>query len=78
MVRKPPNAIFFLSRSLIIVKNTVEKFYGAHEGKFFYQRLVYNMGSGPLSALVIKGMYSLAHFFFRCLIKLALIGMVFV
>lgn len=33
----------------------VEQFYGEHKGRFFYPRLVHYMGSGPISAVVLKG-----------------------
>jgi nucleoside-diphosphate kinase len=33
----------------------VERFYGEHKGRFFYPRLVHYMGSGPITAVVLKG-----------------------
>jgi nucleoside-diphosphate kinase len=33
----------------------VERFYGEHRGRFFYPRLVHYMGTGPISAVILKG-----------------------
>eukprot|EP01122_Echinamoeba_exundans_P012892 TRINITY_DN5521_c0_g1_i1.p1 TRINITY_DN5521_c0_g1~~TRINITY_DN5521_c0_g1_i1.p1 ORF type:complete len:161 (+),score=3.63 TRINITY_DN5521_c0_g1_i1:88-570(+) len=36
-------------------RRDVEKFYGTHRGRFFYQRLVQYMNSGPVVAVVMQG-----------------------
>lgn len=38
----------------------VERFYGEHFGRFFYPRLVHYMGSGPISAVILKGPNAIA------------------
>jgi nucleoside diphosphate kinase len=43
-----PDAKYFMFFS-------VEKFYGTHRGRFFYQRLVQYMNSGPVVAVVMQG-----------------------
>ncbi|ORX96823.1 nucleoside diphosphate kinase [Basidiobolus meristosporus CBS 931.73] len=42
------------SRDLVWTKAEAEKFYGEHKGKFFFERLVGYMTSGPFQALILS------------------------
>ncbi|XP_062857409.1 nucleoside diphosphate kinase 6 [Trichomycterus rosablanca] len=47
------NFIIVRKKDLIWRKNDSERFYAEHEGRFFYQRLVEFMSSGPMRAYIL-------------------------
>jgi len=42
------------SQRLTLSKNEAEKFYESHKGKFFYQRLISFMSSGPIQPVLLS------------------------
>ncbi|KAK9764979.1 hypothetical protein K7432_007051 [Basidiobolus ranarum] len=42
------------TKDLVWTKSEAEKFYSEHEGKFFFERLVGYMTSGPFQALILS------------------------
>ncbi|XP_050329719.1 nucleoside diphosphate kinase 6 [Bactrocera neohumeralis] len=48
------------TKEVLITKELSEHFYAEHKGKFFYNRLVTFMGSGPCQAFVLQSKGSIA------------------
>ncbi|EDV23126.1 Nucleoside diphosphate kinase 6 [Trichoplax sp. H2] len=51
----------FRKKPLTMDVNTAEKFYGEHQGKFFYPRLVNLMTGGPATIAILVGNNAITH-----------------
>ncbi|KXJ27753.1 Nucleoside diphosphate kinase 6 [Exaiptasia diaphana] len=49
------NFVIAKSKQLHWTKDEAERFYAEHKGRFFYNRLVGFMSSGPMMAMVLSG-----------------------
>ncbi|KAL0967086.1 hypothetical protein UPYG_G00247650 [Umbra pygmaea] len=55
------NFIIVMSKRLVWRRQDSEKFYSEHAGRFFYQRLVEFMSSGPMRAYILAREDAISH-----------------